>query len=231
MAPGTKRTSSGTMKQGTLSFAAKRTGSGPSASTAKSGKKTIGGNASPSVKVATPKPTTATIEVDSSEGEDDLLEEYISSEDELPMTVSTEQKKKLKGTKPKSEVVNSGDGLENATAAETAEDVKDEVQEPVMREKLNMDDKKWNKQYGLARVKMGNLKPVHCEGDKKVHHILRVFDMSYEYGPFIGVTRLERWERANALGLNPPPEIKEILITEQGVNDKKIRESALYGMV
>lgn len=49
--------------------------------------------------------------------------------------------------------------MENATAAETAEDVKDEVQEPVMREKLNMDDKKWNKQYGLARVKMGNLKP------------------------------------------------------------------------
>lgn len=160
MAPGTKRTSSGTMKQGTLSFAAKRTGSGPSASTAKSGKKATGGNASPSVRVATPKPTTATIEVDSSEGEDDLLEEYISSEDELPEKVSTAEKKTVKGTKPKSEVFTSREGLENVMAGETAEDgVKGEVQEPVKREKLNMDDKKWNKQYGLARAKMGNLKP------------------------------------------------------------------------
>ncbi len=27
---------------------------------------------------------------------------------------------------------------------------------------------------------------------------------SYEYGPCIGMTRLQRWERADALGLNPP---------------------------
>jgi hypothetical protein len=27
---------------------------------------------------------------------------------------------------------------------------------------------------------------------------------SYEYGPCIGVTRLQRWERAEALDLNPP---------------------------
>lgn len=31
---------------------------------------------------------------------------------------------------------------------------------------------------------------------------------SYEYGPCIGVTRLERWNRAEALGLNPPPEAR-----------------------
>lgn len=30
---------------------------------------------------------------------------------------------------------------------------------------------------------------------------------SYEYGPCAGVTRLERWERADALGLKPPPEV------------------------
>lgn len=29
---------------------------------------------------------------------------------------------------------------------------------------------------------------------------------SYEYGPCIGVTRMERWDRAAALGLNPPVE-------------------------
>lgn len=158
--PGTKRTSSGTLKQGTLSFAAKRTGSGPSASTTKSGKKATGGNASPSVRVAPPKATTAVVEGDSSEEEEDLEEEYISSDEELPKTVSTEEKKKVEGGKPKVEVFKSREGLENAAAAETADDgVKDEVQQPVMREKLNMDDKKWNEQYGLARAKMGHLKP------------------------------------------------------------------------
>ena len=30
---------------------------------------------------------------------------------------------------------------------------------------------------------------------------------SFEYGPCVGVTRLERWERAFALGLNPPDEV------------------------
>jgi hypothetical protein len=30
---------------------------------------------------------------------------------------------------------------------------------------------------------------------------------SYEYGPCVGVTRLERWERAAALGLSPPVEV------------------------
>lgn len=30
---------------------------------------------------------------------------------------------------------------------------------------------------------------------------------TYEYGPSIGLTRLERWERANTLGLKPPSEV------------------------
>ena len=30
---------------------------------------------------------------------------------------------------------------------------------------------------------------------------------SSEYGPCIGMTRLERWERAKSLGLNPPTEV------------------------
>lgn len=30
---------------------------------------------------------------------------------------------------------------------------------------------------------------------------------SYEFGPCIGMTRLERWERAEAFGLSPPEEV------------------------
>jgi hypothetical protein len=30
---------------------------------------------------------------------------------------------------------------------------------------------------------------------------------TYEYGPCVGMTRLERWDRAASLGLNPPEEV------------------------
>jgi DNA polymerase delta subunit 4 len=36
------------------------------------------------------------------------------------------------------------------------------------------------------------------------------FDRNYDYGPCIGVTRLERWERAQAMGLNPPLEVSVV---------------------
>jgi len=41
--------------------------------------------------------------------------------------------------------------------------------------------------------------------------ILREFDMNMKYGPCLGITRLQRWERAEKLGLNPPMEIKSLL--------------------
>lgn len=37
--------------------------------------------------------------------------------------------------------------------------------------------------------------------------ILRVFDMTSKYGPYVGITRLERWERAKKWGLQPPEEV------------------------
>ncbi|XP_062151683.1 uncharacterized protein LOC133860060 [Alnus glutinosa] len=41
--------------------------------------------------------------------------------------------------------------------------------------------------------------------------VLREFDMNMAYGPCLGMTRLARWERARALGLNPPGEIEDFL--------------------
>lgn len=41
--------------------------------------------------------------------------------------------------------------------------------------------------------------------------MVRAFDMNMRYGPCIGITRLQRWERAEKLGLNPPMEIKSLL--------------------
>ena len=35
---------------------------------------------------------------------------------------------------------------------------------------------------------------------------------SYKYGPCIGTTRMQRWKRAKALGLNPPIEVCLLII-------------------
>ncbi|KZT67334.1 hypothetical protein DAEQUDRAFT_396188 [Daedalea quercina L-15889] len=92
-------------------------------------------------------------------------------------------------------------------------------------------DGRWTKHYGAVREKMGNLEPVHGQGQFPVDHILRVFDLSYEYGPCAGVTRLERWNRAEALGLSPPPEVKEILLTKEGSENPRFSECIFHGEV
>lgn len=41
---------------------------------------------------------------------------------------------------------------------------------------------------------------------------LREFDLTGKFGPFSGVTRLQRWERAAKLGLNPPEEVRQLIL-------------------
>nr|CAB3503041.1 unnamed protein product [Digitaria exilis] len=41
---------------------------------------------------------------------------------------------------------------------------------------------------------------------------LRQFDMDASYGPCIGVARLRRWDRAAAMGLRPPPHVRDLII-------------------
>ncbi|KAJ6528708.1 DNA polymerase delta, subunit 4-domain-containing protein [Mycena sp. CBHHK59/15] len=84
---------------------------------------------------------------------------------------------------------------------------------------LNEDDPRWRRHYADVRATRGGMQLIHDEGQTKIHDILRVFDLSYEYGPCVGVTRLERWERASALGLDPPIEVRDILTTRQGAKE------------
>lgn len=51
-----------------------------------------------------------------------------------------------------------------------------------------------------------------AKGESKATTILRRWDLSYEYGPCVGMTRLERWERAEKLGLNPPEMVTRLLL-------------------
>lgn len=59
--------------------------------------------------------------------------------------------------------------------------------------------------------------------------ILRHFDLSSQYGPCIGVTRVNRWKRANKLGLKPPIEVLAVALQmedENGkANDERNRDS------
>ncbi|XP_058086775.1 uncharacterized protein LOC131233928 [Magnolia sinica] len=50
------------------------------------------------------------------------------------------------------------------------------------------------------------------QGDYDKHEeVLRQFDMNMAYGPCLGLSRMERWERANNLGLNPPKDVESLL--------------------
>ncbi|XP_030005355.1 DNA polymerase delta subunit 4 [Sphaeramia orbicularis] len=44
---------------------------------------------------------------------------------------------------------------------------------------------------------------------------LRQFDLDWRFGPCTGISRLQRWERAKLHGLNPPEEIRELLLQSQ----------------
>lgn len=46
--------------------------------------------------------------------------------------------------------------------------------------------------------------------------LLREFDLNWEFGPCTGITRLQRWDRADKLGLKPPVELKDIIINNTG---------------
>ncbi|KAK0466833.1 DNA polymerase delta, subunit 4-domain-containing protein [Desarmillaria tabescens] len=92
-------------------------------------------------------------------------------------------------------------------------------------------DPKWKSIYSAYKKKSEVKEPIHGEDQDDFHEILRVFDLSYEFGPCIGVTRLERWERASKMGLNPPPEIHDILTTRQGRDRSDYAQNVFYGQV
>ncbi|XP_072239643.1 DNA polymerase delta subunit 4 [Leuresthes tenuis] len=41
---------------------------------------------------------------------------------------------------------------------------------------------------------------------------LRQFDLDWRFGPCTGISRLQRWERAKLHGLNPPEDIRNLLL-------------------
>uniref|UniRef100_A0A452I092 DNA polymerase delta 4, accessory subunit n=1 Tax=Gopherus agassizii TaxID=38772 RepID=A0A452I092_9SAUR len=62
--------------------------------------------------------------------------------------------------------------------------------------------------------------PAESPTDSSLHpaqlEMLKQFDLSWEYGPCTGITRLQRWERAESLGLSPPLVVRETLLEHEG---------------
>ncbi|KAF8977293.1 hypothetical protein BGZ46_007497 [Entomortierella lignicola] len=59
---------------------------------------------------------------------------------------------------------------------------------------------------------------IHREDISKEEQALRQFDLTSRYGPCLDLTRLERWERASELGLNPPQGVKDLLQVHKALN-------------
>ncbi|KAI8491798.1 DNA polymerase delta subunit 4 [Branchiostoma belcheri] len=46
--------------------------------------------------------------------------------------------------------------------------------------------------------------------------LLKQFDLNPDFGPCIGITRLERWERAEKFGQTPPVDIRDLIVQHTG---------------
>lgn len=68
---------------------------------------------------------------------------------------------------------------------------------------------------------------VHQEELGLPEKVLRYFDVSSQYGPCIGVSRMKRWYRAERLGLSPPIEVLAILLNEEKQGNTEIEVAAI----
>eukprot|EP00271_Cylindrocystis_brebissonii_P020410 TRINITY_DN673_c0_g2_i1.p1 TRINITY_DN673_c0_g2~~TRINITY_DN673_c0_g2_i1.p1 ORF type:complete len:155 (-),score=35.22 TRINITY_DN673_c0_g2_i1:446-910(-) len=50
------------------------------------------------------------------------------------------------------------------------------------------------------------------EDQDQMETALRLWDMDMKFGPCIGMSRLDRWERAQKNGLNPPQHVRSFLM-------------------
>ncbi|KAG4444438.1 hypothetical protein IFR05_000029 [Cadophora sp. M221] len=66
---------------------------------------------------------------------------------------------------------------------------------------------------------------VHQEELGVEEKILRLFDMSSQFGPAIGIARMKRWSRAHKLGLQPPIEVLAVLLREEKKGNEKIERA------
>jgi len=57
--------------------------------------------------------------------------------------------------------------------------------------------------------------------DETIEDALRLFDLNPRYGPFSGIDRAFRWERAARCGLDPPPIIKALIDSDRALSHRE----------
>lgn len=62
-----------------------------------------------------------------------------------------------------------------------------------------------------SHVKQRGLEQSDVETEEKLR---REFDLETKFGPVSGLTRMERWERAARMGLEPPAWVKDAIMRE-----------------
>lgn len=83
--------------------------------------------------------------------------------------------------------------------------------------KVSKDSKSATKKQSASKGAKKESLPVTLSQEPTDSHVseidkkLRIWDLTGRFGPCSGMTRLERWERAERFGLDPPQEIKQIL--------------------
>ncbi|KAG9248675.1 putative DNA polymerase delta subunit 4 [Calycina marina] len=108
--------------------------------------------------------------------------------------------------------ITSAAAVASQAAIELAKPVKEKSIEELQAEKLTDGQ---IKKYWKAREAERQAPRVHQAGLGVEEKILRLFDMSSQYGPAIGIARMKRWVRANKLGLAPPIEVLAVLLREE----------------
>ncbi|KAL7911148.1 DNA polymerase delta, subunit 4 domain-containing protein [Trichoderma velutinum] len=79
------------------------------------------------------------------------------------------------------------------------------------------------KSYWKAIEKERKAPRVHQEDLDLSEKVLRYFDVSSQYGPCIGITRVKRWQRAERLGMKPPIEVLAVLLKEENKENDEIQ--------
>ncbi|RYP53181.1 hypothetical protein DL768_001774 [Monosporascus sp. mg162] len=80
-------------------------------------------------------------------------------------------------------------------------------------------------QYWRALERERNAPRVHQEDLSLAEKVLRYWDVSSQYGPCVGISRIKRWQRAQRLGLNPPVEVLAVLLKEEKKGTKGIERA------
>ncbi|XP_045021789.1 DNA polymerase delta subunit 4 isoform X1 [Bubalus bubalis] len=70
--------------------------------------------------------------------------------------------------------------------------------------------------YFRQQRQKGGEEPLPLSVDEAELELLRQFDLAWQYGPCTGITRLQRWHRAEQMGLKPPPEVRQVLQSHPG---------------